>query len=264
MTTLFQAMLDLANLLKNSVQGTATGGGATSLACTSLTEPDDWYNGGTIFFLTGNNAGKSAIITDWVNSTATFSFVTPGAACAAGNRFAAINAMYARENMVQAVNEALTDIGGGSQFDTTLTTVANQEQYSLPAGVFGVFKVEIAGASSATYGWLDNNYWVEIGGKLYFTAHVPAVTGHIIRVWYSNPGAVVSLDADSISDDISRIRLAWTAAYYCHYNQMQKAENANDAKLKLAMDEARMNRQIYERRYPVHPHSKQVKFPRGW
>jgi len=84
MTTLASATLELARLVTDVITGVATGGSGTTLLDTARTEVDDYLTNGTIWFLSGNNAGKSALISDWDLATKTFTFVTPGAACAAG------------------------------------------------------------------------------------------------------------------------------------------------------------------------------------
>jgi len=122
-STLFQATLDLARIVGNVVEGMATAGSDTTLIDTNFqysidhtSAPiDDYYNYGTIWILTCNNADKTAIITDWVQSTETFTFSAPGAfsaACAAGDLYAVADKTYPRWQLRQCVNKALMSIGG--------------------------------------------------------------------------------------------------------------------------------------------------------
>jgi hypothetical protein len=112
MTTLAAAILSCAKALGDVIGGTATGGSGTTLVDTGHSEPADYLTGGTIWFLTGNNAGKSAVITTWDPATHTFTFLTPGAACAAGNLYAACGPDYPRYLLVQSVADAYGVLGG--------------------------------------------------------------------------------------------------------------------------------------------------------
>ena len=63
MTTLADATLAVARLCSEVVDGVATGGSATTLIDTLVTHPNDFWNQGTIWLRSGNNIGKSAVIT---------------------------------------------------------------------------------------------------------------------------------------------------------------------------------------------------------
>ena len=85
MATLADATRALAEKVQYAAEGTATGGSATTLIDTARIEPDDQFTNGTIWLLSGNNIGKSAIISGWVLSTHTFTFATLTLLCAAGD-----------------------------------------------------------------------------------------------------------------------------------------------------------------------------------
>lgn len=87
MTTLFTATLELSKILQNTVESVATGGSTTTLEDSARGEYADYFDGGTIWFISGNNASKSAVIADWI--TTKFTFATQAGACAAGNKYAA-------------------------------------------------------------------------------------------------------------------------------------------------------------------------------
>ena len=78
MTTLFDATLALAKILTTVPEGTATGGGTTTLVDSSRTEPVDHFNDGTIWFKSGNNIGLSTKVTDYA-ANGTFTHATLGA-----------------------------------------------------------------------------------------------------------------------------------------------------------------------------------------
>jgi len=81
-TTLFDATLALAKILTTVPEGTATGGGTTTLVDSSRTEPVDHFNDGTIWFKSGNNIGLSTKVTDYA-ANGTFTHATLGADVAA-------------------------------------------------------------------------------------------------------------------------------------------------------------------------------------
>ena len=113
MTTLAEMTRYVVEAIPDAVlyTGTATGGNATTLIDTSNSEPDDFYNNGTIWITGGNNVGKYAIITDWNASTHTFTFPTLTALCASGDTYIVCNQAYSKDLLVRCVNQALQDIG---------------------------------------------------------------------------------------------------------------------------------------------------------
>jgi hypothetical protein len=113
MTTLAEMTRYVAEAIPDAAlyTGTATGGSATTMIDTNNGEPDEFYNGGTIWLTSGNNIGKYAIITDWdlVTHTATFSTLT--LLCAVGDTYVMCNKGYSIDLLKRGVNQALQDIG---------------------------------------------------------------------------------------------------------------------------------------------------------
>lgn len=224
MATLASATLDLARTLPgwNVVEGAATGGSTTTLVDANFpwlvdgTNPpaDDYYNGGTVWFLTGDLAGKSALVTDWARATKTATFGTQTHAVAAGVQYAIVPKDYPLFILRQRVNLALSRIGNVDQRSTSLTTVTNQQSYTLPAGVSNVKRVEIARTTAAPYAYGVHHQWREIGGALEFMeAYQPSETGHIIRLTYAAPLARLDEDADTIPDLIHPELVRWWSVY---------------------------------------------------
>lgn len=209
---LFDALLDLAQTLRGVRFGTATGGSTTTLVDTGLSDPNDFYNGGTIFFISGNNANKSAVITDWNSTTHTFTFATQTGACAAADRYAAIHNIYNRDTLVEAINQALEDLGPFTATNTALTTIADTEAYTLPTGVSAVKKVEIATSTTAPYGWYELRQWREVNGTLYINENVEPWAGYTIRLWYEADHTYTTTDAGTLNVDIHPEVLKWVAA----------------------------------------------------
>lgn len=213
MTTLYNATLELSKILQNTPEGTATGGTTSTLLDTARRETADYFDQGTIWFITGNNANKSVVIDAW--SGYTFTFATQAAACAAGNRYCVASSEYPRWLLIQKVNEAYRKLQEISE-NKTLTTVAYQQEYTLPSGVYNVKRVEIAGYTSAPYYWQRYYHWTERDGKLFFDDDfVPEYDGYLIRLLYQVPPAELTSDSGAISNTINIDRLIWNAAVEC-------------------------------------------------
>lgn len=252
MATVAETILRAAELSKNVRRGTATGGNATTLVdANHPTRADDYYNQGTIWFLTGNNAGKTATITDWVNSTHTFTFVTPGAACAAADLYAALPASIVREALVGALNNAMADCGK-VEASLDITAVADTNRYAITIPGSMIHRVETLAAGTTTG---VEYYWFRVeAGYLYLDAHVPGA-GDTIRVFYTDTPARVALDADVVNVNLDALRLAWLTMYYALVPMMTKAENT-DAGLKEVFALATNERNEFMARRPARVHAR--------
>ena len=234
MATTASILLKIAEFLRDLRYGTATGGNATTLVDTNLDEPtNDYFNNGTIWFLSGNNIGKSAVITDYNSTTHTFTFVTPGAACAAADRYAILSPDYRREALVSALNTALAMLGPFDGVDETLDAAADTESYAIPSGIVNIKRMEYATASTSPYGWKIDFHWRELGGRVYVDKttmnELSGYVGYPIRLYGEKPHASVWADADVITDTIHPSRLALEAAYYAALTRSGMAENTDGA-----------------------------------
>jgi hypothetical protein len=218
MTTLASATLELARKITDVVTSTATEGSATTLLDTARTEVDDYFTGGTIWFLSGNNAGKSAKISDWDLATKTFTFVTPGAACAAADRYAVIPVDYPRHILIDAINTALAEIGPLHTRNTALVTVKDQYEYTLPAGVYNILRVEIQYTTDTDSDFVPNYNWEEMHseGKLKFdTGYAPDVDDLVIRLTYQlTQHTELTSDTGAIANQLPLERIVWPAAVH--------------------------------------------------
>lgn len=235
MTTLFEAMKGLVYRGPRVWTGQATGGSTTTLIDTvQRLESDDNFNGMTLFVLDGDNENLTRRITDFVQSTATLTVGAFSNAMAAGDRYMISQAV--REDLVQAINAALTDIGDVTQVDSSLTVVDNQTEYSLPSGVSGVVRVEVANSANADYDYQRVHNWREIDGSLYFTDELGYTAGRTIRLYYNAPHSAVDADADTISDGIPVPLLVDTAVYYYwlqHYSLQGNLNMKEDSLLAM-------------------------------
>lgn len=251
MTTLASAALDLARILCDVFEGEATGGNATTLSDTGVTEEDDYFNGGTIWSLSGNNAGKSRVITDWTKSTGTFTFATMTALNAAADKYAACNSDIPRRALWQSINKALVSIGGIPALDTSLVTVANQEAYTLPAGVIDVRKVEIALMTASPYQYVSHYGWRQVGTTIMFDPERTwDVADYKIRLTHIARPTRLTADTDTISDYIHPDRLAWKAAVHARRWQIEQYREDRPDLVKL-LNEALQQEAAMDIRYPI-------------
>lgn len=258
MATLFSATLDLAKILGNVMESvTSAAGTTTTLVDNALPRnppPDDAYNYGTLWFISGALASKTAVVIDWDQAdtgtppASTFTFSTQTAAPGAASRYAFCDRDWPRDVLRNSVNAALQTIGTVPDVYTlsTFTTVANQEDYTLPAGVYNVRKVETATSSTTPYYYQNQYHWEEIDGVIRFkNGYAPTNAGDLIRLTYAVPPAELTTDAGTISDYIHPDLLKWTAAVHAlSWKQPAMGEPVGHIsyKLQIAMQMEQMMR----------------------
>lgn len=237
MTTLQQSLVDLAELLPGVVKGSATGGSTTTLVDTARAEPDAHWIQGTIFFGSGNNAYKSAKVTNSTSSTGTISFGTQTGACASGDGYTLT--LFDRYELVRAINQALQECGSYIDVDSSLTGDNTTTEFTLPDGVADIRRVRV--------GENINYNWTAVDGTLIFDS---APTSDKLYIFYVAQPGTVTLDADVMPPTMNIIRLKWTAAYYALYNRMMFS--GNDAGyLKDAVTMATQQKMTLEQRFPM-------------
>jgi hypothetical protein len=242
MTTLADATRALSEKVQFAAEGTATGGSTTTLIDAARTEPDDQFTNGTIWFLSGNNIGKSAIISGWSLTTHTFTFAAQSLACAAGDLYAVSSPDYPRYALIQAINRVLAHTYL-PKTDVTLVTVADQEEYSLPTGVNDVRCVEIAENTAVPYDYVPHYNWRDIEGKLRFDIDfAPDTAGYKIRLTYVAPQAALASDTTAFDNRIALEWLAWQAAVILFRQRIRKTDGKEPYILALYNDAVNMSR----------------------
>jgi hypothetical protein len=230
---LFDAILNLADILGVTDAGIASAAGATTLTCASVAYPNDWFNDGTMFITTGTAASKSAIISD-STSAGVFTFATMSPAPAAAAHFVVARPLYTRAELVRAVNVALQQLGPLVDDDETLTAVTDQEEYDLPTGVSRVLRVEVATSLTAPYNYQENQYWKEIEGHLRFKPAL-TTTSMKIRLYYEYDHPRVEADADSILGNLETSLVAYKAAFWALDNRIVKGDVNGEKMLKIIL-----------------------------
>jgi hypothetical protein len=161
MSTLFETMLSTLRLLGGLRSGAATAGSTTSLTDTThRLEIADYWNGGTIWITSADEAapeGEFSLINDFASGVFTFAALT--AAVQAGDLYAASPGHFPYDVLMDAVNLAI------SQYrypfiDTTLSVVADQTEYDLPAGVKQGHLLEVHVQNNVDS---NDNRWRQVG-----------------------------------------------------------------------------------------------------
>jgi hypothetical protein len=254
MTTVFDVTLRAAELTKLVRRGTATGGSTTTLVDTNHpSRADDYYNGqppGTIWFISGNNASKSAVITDWVNSTKTFTFATQAGACAAGDAYAALHGVFSREALIAALNAAMIDYGP-VESSADITATADTFRYGITCNPEQIVRVETIAAGATKPG--EFFFWRAGGAYLYLDKEVGV--GDTIRYFYYASPAYVTLDADTVNARYGLARLAWLTAYHAALVRLEGDENQEPG-IKLLFEEAKERRNEWMVRRPGRPQAR--------
>lgn len=206
--TLAQAMLDIARLLGGLRSGVATGGSTSTLVDTLRNEEAEFWKGGTIWITSGVNSGVCLPIISFLGNTITFA--TLASTISSGDEYHVLPPEFPMDTIRHAVQSALNDLGDIINYDDSLETDSEDEEYELPAGVYNVRRVEIASSETAPYNYSPSYSWRELNGYLHFIpSKKPGTDGFKIRVWYVAPHAEVFLYSDTIAHSVDRAWLAW-------------------------------------------------------
>ena len=209
-----------------SIDILATGGNATTIIDTNTqyTSDDSLLGGTAIVVRDAAGAGASpegrfARITDFVASTKTFTIDTVTDAIASGDAVLLATPRIKLPQMIQAVNDGLTNLGTISLVDTSLTSAAAQTEYALPVALKIKRLLDIEYNTITTDS--DNNQWRSILSQSRYVPAAPGSTGLLIlpqlaasrtiKITYEGVHPVLSAYSDKISETI-REELAVAAA----------------------------------------------------
>jgi hypothetical protein len=254
MTTAYELLLETAKLLTYVRQSTATAvGGATTTVDSTRNERDDAWIDGIIWKPAASECRR---ITDWVQSTHTFTHAALTAGVGSGNAYYVSDKEFPKDVLVMAVNAALSEIELPTFDDTSLTTVANQESYTLPAACDRLCTLEIAVGSVAPYQYAACHTWYQLGDKIYFNAgREPDLTGYKMRLGYNARPTLLdpvsaTLDATTIDDRIPPERLKWMAAVHALRQKVKRTEGAKSIHAQ-SIAEASAQVELMKRKHPV-------------
>lgn len=218
--TLADLTRQVARLVTRTVIGTTTsapGNGTQVIDTVNLAGyPDNQFVGGTVWITSGTNAGKSRAITAFSDTNDRITCAAFASNILSGVTFEAAAADFVTyQDLRQAVNLALREIGKVRFKDDTTAIVDDQLVYTLPTGVSNVRAVEVLEDPAATDEKAKvNNHWDEVEGKLVFENYREPCTadGTYIRIWYSKFHGELSADTDALNDRVDEEYLVYLAA----------------------------------------------------
>ena len=224
MTTFYDLIKDLANHVGDVRNSLATGGSTTTLVDTTLIEPNDYYNGGTLLI---DQATPVAVrITDFASTTGTFTFSAITTAVVSDIGYTAVHSRFPLDVLKRSINMALADIGDVMAVDETLTLVADQERYSLPTGVTDdIRRIEIG--TEGDDDWEVHYGWKVEGGELRFLAWNPSDGSKTCRIHYAKIHDELTDFSDVVSEQINQRKLIVVACK--HALIWRKDKVGNDA-----------------------------------
>jgi hypothetical protein len=225
--TLSKVMTRVWRELGHLIDITATGGSTTTIVdSASIYTSDDALVGGTAI-VTRDAGGAGAApegeysrISDYVASTTTFTVSTAfSVAPASGDNIALARPTIRLNQMVQAVNDGLTNLGTISLVDTSLTTVAEQTEYALPVGlkIKRLLGVQLQGQTDDA----NDNQYSSIMSQVNYVPSAPGSTGlliipqfaagYTIKIIYEGVHPALTIHSSVISETIQE-ELAVAAA----------------------------------------------------
>jgi hypothetical protein len=243
-TTLFDLTLRVSRLINRHASGAATalGTSTTLIDTTGLAGyPDDQFNGGTVWFTSGAQAGKTRAITDFADSSDTLTFAAVPAAIASAVTYECCDSNYVTyQDLRQAINLAIQETGKVlDDPDETLTTVDEQWIYDLPAGGYDVERVEIV-----TDIGLDteevhiSNHWEERQGQLLFDQGKQPDGDLTLRLYYRIFPSSLVLDADELNEQIDSEAIVYMAARHAMRLAYKRFDKAGDSTIPEWLNEA--------------------------
>lgn len=255
---LWQLIRDVYQDLGGSEVAEVTGGTTTTLVDGNLAGQgrDDDYNEGLIMILQdagGAGAapeGEFKRVTDFVDSSGTFTFGAMTVAPASGDIYLRASPYYTMRNIIEQVNKGLVKLGELALVDTTtLDSANNQTEYAASVAWKrrGPFRVDI----QTNTGDGNDNQWERVE-EWEFIPAVPGTAGLIVlrkqpvagrdlRVWYWSDHPRVSAYDDVIHESINPAlavsavsveALRWQIGRLSGSDKSLK-EQINDAKLEL-------------------------------
>lgn len=249
MTTAFDIIKTVIEILDETRRGNATGGSTSTLVDSSCSEPNDWFNGGMLMIHSGTHINNILTISDYASATFTFTFTpTLGSAIGAATLYTATKGKFKKNDIIDAINLALIEIGVYTKVNTELVSLADTEEYTLPDGVNRVARVRLAANDVEPYEWeapLHN--WREYSGSLHFSKPFDEV-GMPIRLYYNDFHDVIADESGEIDAAIPTNRLIYET---CFQALRMKANYEKSEESRTIMNEIDQQRQLLARKQQV-------------
>ena len=123
----------------------SSAGTTSTIVCTSLLEPDDFYNGMTAQIYSGTNVNEFREITDWDLATYTLTLAPVFTAETATSSLFEIHQIFTPSEYLNAINMAIESAADREFFipiiDVTVALEDGTQEYSLPTNMFAVEQI---------------------------------------------------------------------------------------------------------------------------
>ena len=248
----------------------ATGGSTTTIIDTKIAlrpsiPEDDYYIDYTAIVVRdagGASAapeGEIVRVSDFVSSTSTFTVDTLTIAVASGDTIAICDKRIPLQAMYAICNRALQDLGDVVNYDVSLTTAANQSEYTLPE-IATRNNLRDVLIQSYTDDSDDNQYrplsWWKVRppttigstGILEIPPNMPS--GYTLLLMYDGPHTVLSAYNSAISKSIHE-NLAIAAARVYAFRFLNDLEAGEDRYLLRREDMALQELEIERAKHPI-------------
>jgi len=254
MTTMFNATLQLAQMLGVVRVSTATGGDTTSCIDSKRSEVDDAFNGGTVWIITdagGASAapeGEFSRVSDFANTGGDITIAAVTAAIASGDTYGVASGRYPLDVLISAINNEIIKYKIPRYDITSLDIVASQSEYDLPSGITGD---NLRGVYEATSTDSNDNQWTPLSYSVQEAAtgsqHLLVIesrdvtTGNDIMLEYVSRLSPLYLCSDVIDDIVPMARILPAAAAQCELIRMRTYDSGDPLDtemLKFYRDEA--------------------------
>jgi hypothetical protein len=244
MTTFADITRQTSRLVNRHATGSATSLGTTTTLIDTVGlagYPDDQWNGGTIWITSGANAGKSRTVTDFADTGDTLTFAAFTSNILSGVTYEVADGNFVTyQDLRQAVNLALREIGKVLEApDETVTTVADQITYDLPAGVADVTHVYVVtDIGEATEEQYLSSHWEERQGQLFFDKGKEPAADLTLRIYYRVFHSELNADADELDTQVDDQYLVYLAARHALRLAYKHFDKAGEATIPEWLNEA--------------------------
>lgn len=234
MATLARVTLSLARIITEVLEGVATAGNATSLTDTTrMIQPNQYWDRGTLWVLSGTYAGRVLAVTAHAQSKVTFSTITPSA-LAASDKYALARAIYPWERLVAAVNDALDEVRVIEE-DTSLVGDGTTLEFNIPATVDRVRQVHFKDPQNLTY-TPPSTHFRQWGSKLRFDYGYAPPDSWTIVLRHETDHPVMSLYSDEVNSEVNQEWLRWKAAEFALYWGAKTYGDDKNYNIEILMD----------------------------
>lgn len=254
---LYDILLRVHDELGGLKYGLATGGSATTLVDSGLGGSDDDWNDGTVFIVEADAAapeGEFAEITDYAAGTGTLTFSSSGingisSAPASADEYALASSKYKLDKMRGVINRALSGLLIPAT-DETLTTAANQKEYTIPAVANDALRrVYIAQTSTAgNEGWVEMFNWRQVIFDLIFSSQPPV--GKTIKLEYMNPHTRLAAYSDTLSNFVPLNRIVAEVYFLADVERIRR-KGGRSVSMKRKLDDAKVDLEAARRRWTI-------------